>query len=433
MSHYSEILERIYNLRGGEIDLRLDRVRLALACFDYPENRFSSLHIAGTNGKGSTAAILHRILTTAGYRTGLYTSPHLVSFTERIRIADQEITTDEVEDLANEIWRETEAAGIQLTFFEFVTVLAFIHFARKQVQIAVVEVGLGGRLDATNVITPLVSAITTISRDHEAYLGHDLLSIAREKGGIIKPGVPVVCGALVSEVKDCLAAIAVERGARAYFLDSHFSFFLKPDRHFDYRGIKRNFAGLWVALRGAHQKANAAVALAALESIAEAFPVEEAAIRAGLKDVCWPGRFEVLSDSPTLVLDGAHNGEGAQALVEALGEFGGGRQARFLFASMADKDWRFILDTLLPHAREFVFARVAMQRSADPEDLARHVADRVPTQTVPDSRSALRAMMGNAAPDDLVVVAGSLYLLGELRPTAQELAGLQKAGAVPPL
>src|ERR1043166_1146660 len=155
MDSYFETLDKIYRLRGGEIDLRLDRMNQALGLFEHPERKFPSFHIAGTNGKGSTAAILERILTTAGYRTGLYTSPHLVSFTERIRIADQEITTDEVEDLANEIWRETEAAGIQLTFFEFVTVLAFIHFARKQVQIAVVEVGLGGRLDATNVITPL--------------------------------------------------------------------------------------------------------------------------------------------------------------------------------------------------------------------------------------------------------------------------------------
>ncbi|HEY7163591.1 MAG TPA: folylpolyglutamate synthase/dihydrofolate synthase family protein [Candidatus Binatia bacterium] len=427
MAQYSEILERIYNLRGGEIDLRLDRVRAALERFQYPQNSFPSLHIAGTNGKGSTAAILHRILSTAGYRTALYTSPHLVSFTERIRVGDQEIAPGEVEQLAEEIWHSTQAVGIQLTFFEFVTVLAFIHFARQQVEIAVVEVGLGGRLDATNVITPLVSVITTISRDHEAYLGHDLLSIAGEKGGIIKPRIPVICGALVPEVRDHLANIAVDRGALSYFLGMDFKFFLKEHSDFDYTGIKRNFEGLRIALRGMHQKRNAAVALAALETIQGYFPVDEQTIRDGLQTVSWPGRFEVLCTNPDLVLDGAHNGEGVEALVQTLREFGGGRQAKFVFASMADKDWRLILDTLLPLAREFVFTRVAMERSANPEQLARHIGDRVPTRIVPDSRAALHSVMKDAVSGDLVVVAGSLYLLGELRPVAEKI-GRTKGG-----
>ena len=307
------------------------------------------------------------------------------------------------------------------------TVLAFIHFARSQVQIAVIEVGLGGRLDATNVITPLVSAITTISRDHEAYLGHDLLSIAREKGGIIKSGVPVVCGALLPEVKDCLDAIAVERGAPAYFLGIDFSFFLKQDGDFDYRGIKRNFGDLRVALHGPHQKANAAIAVAALENIAARFPVEEEAIRNGLATVRWAGRFEVLCYSPTLILDGAHNGEGAQALVRALEEFRGGIKAKFLFAAMADKDWRLILDTLLPLAEEFVFTRVRMDRSADPEDLVKQVAGKLPTRCIPDSRLALGTVMKDAASDAVVVVAGSLYLLGEIRPLAEHIARRQNS------
>ena len=429
MELYSEILERIYNLRGGEIDLRLDRVRAALSRFKDPQDSFPSLHIAGTNGKGSTAAILHQILTAAGYRTALYTSPHLVSFTERIRVGDREIAPDEVVQLAREIWRSIEPAGIQLTFFEFVTVLAFIYFARQQAQVAVVEVGLGGRLDATNVITPMVSAITTISRDHEAYLGHDLLSIAGEKGGIIKPQIPVVCGALVREVRNHLKGIASARAAPAYFLGSHFKFFLKEEGNFDYTGIKRNFGGLRVALRGAHQKANVAVALAALENIDQQFPVLEQAIRDGLENVRWPGRFEVLCHSPALVLDGAHNGEGVQALVRALEEFSAGSKAKFLVGSMADKDWRFMLDSLLPLAAEFVFTKVAMERSANPEDLAHYLRERVPTRIMSDSRAALASMMSDAARDDLVVVAGSLYLLGEVRPLAEEIA---RTGNPPP-
>ena len=196
MDSYSETLNTIYNLRGGVIDLRLDRMNQALALFDHPEKQFPSFHIAGTNGKGSTAAMLHRILSRSGYRVALYTSPHLVSFTERIRVGDEEIVPNEVVALAQEIWDRTAAANVPLTFFEFVTVMAFIHFARRKIDVAVVEVGLGGRLDATNLVRPLVSLISTISRDHEAYLGYDLLSIAREKGGIIKQDVPVVCGAL---------------------------------------------------------------------------------------------------------------------------------------------------------------------------------------------------------------------------------------------
>src|SRR5262245_510542 len=194
MDRYSETLEHIYNLRGGMIDLRLDRMERSLALFDHPEKKFSSLHIAGTNGKGSTSAMLHRVLSLAGYRTGLYTSPHLVSFTERMRIGDVEISPDEVVGLAAEVRQRTDTAGVPLTFFEFVTVMAFVYFTRQQIDVGVIEVGLGGRLDATNLVTPLVSAITTISKDHQAYLGPDELSIAREKAGIIKTGVPVVCG-----------------------------------------------------------------------------------------------------------------------------------------------------------------------------------------------------------------------------------------------
>src|SRR2546422_2340825 len=320
MDAYSETLNKIYSLRGGEIDLRLDRMSQALSLFDHPENKFPSLHIAGTNGKGSTAAMLHRILSLAGYRTALYTSPHLVSFTERIRIGDEEIAPDDVVALAEEIWGRAAAADIPLTFFEFITVLAFIYFARQQVDLAVIEVGLGGRLDATNLITPIVSLITTISKDHEAYLGADLLSIAREKGGIIKPGVPLVAGALPKEAVNLFNDLARERRAPAYFLGQDYRIFLKNAGLFDYTGVKENFEMLSVALRGRHQRSNAAVALASLETARETFPVSEEVLREGLRTVKWPGRFEIMLESPTVILDGAHNGEGVKALVEAVQE-----------------------------------------------------------------------------------------------------------------
>ncbi|HEY7319389.1 MAG TPA: folylpolyglutamate synthase/dihydrofolate synthase family protein [Candidatus Binatia bacterium] len=422
MDSYSEILNTIYNLRGGMIDLRLDRMQRALDLFDHPEKQFPSFHIAGTNGKGSTAAMLHRILAQSGYRVALYTSPHLVSFTERIRVGDSEIVPDEVVDLAQEIRARTVAADVSLTFFEFVTIMAFVYFARQQIDVAVVEVGLGGRLDATNLVRPLVSLISTISRDHEAYLGYDLLSIAREKGGIIKQGVPVVCGALPADVAALLKEIADAHNAPCYFLGNDFTFSLKNDDLFDYRGLNWRFDDLAVALRGKHQKGNAALALAALEMAAHDFPVNEAALREGLKAVRWPGRFEILQDRPAIVLDGAHNGEGVAALIEELQRFRGQRAVRLLFASMEDKDWRLMLERLSEIVDEIVLTRVAIERCADPFHVDSHLSGNIPHRAIGNARAALQYLMNQAGVDDIVLIAGSLYLIGEMRPLVQELA-----------
>ena len=422
MDAYSETLNWIYNLRDGVIDLRLDRMDQALALFGHPERQFPALHIAGTNGKGSTAAMLHRILTLAGYRTGLYTSPHLVSFTERIRVCDQEISPDEVVALAREINERITRAGTPLTFFEIVTVMAFVYFARLGIDIGVIEVGLGGRLDATNLVQPIVTLITTIAKDHEAYLGTDLLSIGREKAGIIKPGVPIACGSLPSDVTTLIEQIAEQKHSPQYFLGADFEIFLKNEDYFDYKGIKRNFTDITVALRGRHQRANAALALAALELASELFPVADEAIRQGLTSVIWPGRFEILHEHPWIILDGAHNGEGVSALVAALEDFRQGRKVKLLFAAMEDKDWRSMLSILFPVVDELILTRVHMERSAEPERIAGYVAQRLPCRVVPEARSGLQLLFQEAAPDDIVLVAGSLYLLGEIRPTAQELA-----------
>ncbi|MGH7823881.1 MAG: bifunctional folylpolyglutamate synthase/dihydrofolate synthase [Candidatus Binatia bacterium] len=420
MTSYSETLDRIYNLRGGMIDLRLDRMDRALALFDHPEKKYFSFHIAGTNGKGSTAAMLHRILSHAGYHAALYTSPHLVSFTERIRAGDDEISPDEVVALADEITERTAAAATPLTFFEFVTVMAFVYFARRQVDVCVVEVGLGGRLDATNLVRPAVSVITTISQDHEAYLGSDLGSIAREKGGIIKQNVPVVCGDLPNEALEAIQGIARSKKAPLYSLKQNFSFLLKSGGCFDYKGLNWQFEDLSVALRGRHQRGNAAVALCALELVARDFPVSEDAVREGLRTVVWPGRFEVLGTKPTVVLDGAHNGEGVRALIEEIRDFRGGRKVKMLFAAMDDKDWRSMLDGLSEVVDEMVLTRVAMSRSADPHRLAARLSDKIPHRAIESSPIALRSLLDTVDPDDIVLVAGSLYLLGEIRPLVQE-------------
>jgi len=421
MASYSETLDRIYHLRGGVIDLRLDRVASALALFGHPERKYPSIHVAGTNGKGSTSAMLQQMLSLAGYRTALYTSPHLVSFTERIKIGEQEISQDEVVAIADEIWQLTSHADIALTYFEVVTVMAFLYFARHATDLAVVEVGLGGRYDATNVITPLVSLITTISKDHEAFLGADLLSIAGEKAGIIKPAIPVVCGAVSSEVHELFHRIAGKQGATAYFFGSEFSFSLKNEGFFDYTGLKHYYSDLTVRLRGRHQKHNASVALAALELVQDRFPVGEEEVRTGLATVQWPGRFEVMVEKPTVVIDGAHNGAGIMALVEAL-EIYRGRRIKLLFAAMSDKDWGFMLSRLIGVVHEAIFTKVAVERSADPAELARGFADRMVTRSHADSRAALRLLIDESDPGDVIVVAGSLYLVGEIRPMLQEFA-----------
>jgi len=429
MDAYLETLHRIYNLRGGIIDLRLERMERALALFDHPEKTFPSFHIAGTNGKGSTAAILHRILCSAGYRTALYTSPHLVSFTERMRIDDEEITPDEVVALADEIWRRTEAANILLTFFEIVTVMALLYFARRQVDAAVIEVGLGGRFDATNLVRSIVSVITTISRDHEAFLGFDLASIAREKAGIIKKGVPVVCGAVPPEAMGVIQQIADSTQAVAYRLGQDFTLKLKSNGAFDYKSAKWNLPDLSVALRGAHQIRNAGVATAALEVEYDRFPASELAIRSGLQTVSWAGRMEVILTDPPVIIDGAHNREGIDVLVDELRELRGGRRIRMLFAVMDDKDWRSMLDTLAGVVDEIVFTRVSqLERSADPVLLQQELAGRLQSEVIPDPRSAVETLVRSAGPNELIVITGSLYLLGEVRPLLATLAQARQSG-----
>ena len=423
MDAYSKTLDRIYNLRGGIIDLRLERMDQTLALFDHPEKTFPSFHIAGTNGKGSTAAMLHRILCSAGYRAALYTSPHLVSFTERMRVMEEEITPDEVIALAHEIWHRTDAANIQLTFFEIVTVMAFLYFARRQVDVAVIEVGLGGRFDATNLVRSVVSVITTISKDHEAFLGSDIASIAGEKGGIIKKEVPVVCGALPREAMKVIKKIADANQTKIYRLNRNFTLNLKSGGAFDYKGPKWNLSELSVALRGAHQVRNAAVATAALEIVSQQFPISEAAIRSGLRNVSWPGRMEIMFTDPTVIIDGAHNGEGIRVLVDELRSLRNGGQLRMLFAVMEDKDWRLMLNALVEVADEIVLTRVSqLERSADLVQLEKEVSGKLRSCVMPEPRSAVDFLVQSAASNDIIVITGSLYLLGEVRPMLAAMA-----------
>ena len=417
---YRKSLDFIFNLSGRETDLRLDlrleRVSAALALFGDPQHRFRVCHVAGTNGKGSTAAMIHAVLSAQGHRVGLYTSPHLEAFTERIRVGKRPITQAAVVALVREVAERTRRAAIALSFFEFVTVMGFLHFARQEVDAAVVEVGLGGRLDATNVVHPSACVVTTIARDHERFLGARLDAIAREKGGIIKTGAPVVLGALPPAARRELRRIARAREAPVREWGRDFSVTAREPGRFDYRGAEWRLEGLRSGLPGEYQRHNAGVALAALECLGDALPVSEKSVRSGLASARWPGRLEIVPGRPTVLLDGAHNPAAAAVLAGEVRGFLGHRKVRLLFGSMADKDWRPMLAALCAVAREVVLTRTPTARGAAPEALAAAVPAGLPVTVEPDPAAALtRLMKDQRRRDAPILVAGSLYLVGAVR------------------
>lgn len=407
--------ETIAYLSGLEVsagwDLKLERMQAALERRRHPEARWPAVHIAGTNGKGSAAAMIDAVLRRAGYRTGLYTSPHLVDFTERIRIGGRTIPRETVVALVAELRAELDAAHIALTHFEFATLIAFEWFARIGIDVGVIEVGLGGRLDATNLVQPVVTAITSIAHDHEAYLGHDLASIATEKAGIAKPGVPLALGRLPAEAERVVRERAVELGAP--IARAGVDGVLSAGRDgLSFRAPGVTWDRLRLGLRGSFQHDNAALALTALALMNDRFPCPAAAVRTGLAEVRWPGRLAVVRESPLILLDGAHNPAGAGALARELPGIVGKRPVVLVFAVMADKDWAAMLAPLLPHVSRAVVTRVG-RRGADPGPLASALAARLPVEAVPEPRSALRLALAHAAPNEAVLVTGSLFLVGE--------------------
>jgi dihydrofolate synthase/folylpolyglutamate synthase len=425
MLTYHDTLDFLYRLEIARMDLKLERVVAALRLCGSPEQRFPTLHIAGTNGKGSTAALLHAVLTTAGYRTGLFTSPHLIDFCERIRVGQRCISEAEVVEGVATIRTRIETAGIHLTPFEMMTVLAFSTFARAQVEMAVVEVGLGGRLDATNVLHPLVAVITSIGLDHQAFLGSTIAEIAREKGGIIKPHTPTVIGQVDDESLAVLREVARARGSQAYCYSEAFSSQGNPEGSFDYHGLQWRFSHLPLGLRGTVQWRNAAVALAALELIQTHFPITEIQVRYGLRAARWPGRFEVVSRNPFVLLDGAHNPQAMALLIDELPTLVQGRRVKLLFGVMRDKDWKTMVPLLARVVVEVVITRVQQGRAEDPAILRQAFAPYCPVRVIADARMACQQLMAEASADEAVVVCGSLFLIGEVYPLFSPTAGLQ--------
>ncbi len=438
---YQEAWQFLDNLQFFKIKLGLESMNGFLDAVGHPQQRLRFIHVAGTNGKGSVSATLLAILAEAGYRVGFYSSPHLSSVRERFRINDTFIPEEEFAAIATEI--RAVLGERQITYFEFTTAVAMLWFAKSEVDVAILEVGMGGRLDATNVVTPMVSVITNVSMDHEAYLGNTLAEVAFEKAGVIKPGVPVVSAV----ADDASGAVVVEacreRGASLRLLGRDFAGVAVGPQEWNYRGVSEQLAamaGLPCRLGGVHQIANSALAVATLEALDQELPVSEEAIRKGLAVVRWPGRMEYfclngatgvevacpsgsaagLAVDPNLrryLLDGAHNPAGVEALCKALAGTFPHHRVIMVWASMADKDVAPMLAEIAPLCARIIFTRPESDRSAETAQLMALLPDFAQNRAggANTVAEALDLAAQEATAEDLIVVAGSLYLIGAAR------------------
>ena len=409
---YQESLDYLYGLQKFGIKLGLENIRAFLSRLGHPESRFKTVLVAGTNGKGSTASALAGILTQSGYRTGLYTSPHLHSFCERVRIDGEPIPESSITELVAEM--QAHVDSIPLTFFEFTTALALRFFAENEVDIAILEVGLGGRLDATNAIKPILSVITPIARDHEQYLGDNLAQIAREKAGIMRAGVPIVSARQEPEAETALYDVAQTVGTKVVLAGREYQFIDHVDQ-FDYVGIHATVNGLHPGIPGRHQFGNMATALAAAEMLKPAgFAVSVAAMRAGVERLAWPGRLEWLGNGSVL-LDGAHNGAGASALAAYLAEQNI-NNVHWIVGVKADKNSDEILAPVLPHAKAIYCVEPPVEEAVPTEKLrlAGEQAGLTAKSFVSIS-AALQQARYAAGEGGVVLVAGSLFLVAAVR------------------
>lgn len=411
--NYRESLEYLYGLQRFGIKLGLENIRTLLDRCGHPEQGYGIIHVAGTNGKGSVSAALAAMLQNAGYRTGLYTSPHLHSFTERIRVDGHPIPEKEVARLT--IYLRSLAKEVPSTFFEFTTALALLHFQRKQVDFAVLEVGMGGRLDATNAVTPLLSVITPICHDHAEHLGDSLAAIAREKGGIIKENVPVVVSPQEPEALEVLMMEARTRRSPLFLCGRDFGPVAEPDG-FGFSGMGLHLSGLRPGLVGEHQRENLSVSLAAAAVLRrDGVAMSEEALREGVEGVRWPGRLEWWGGGREVLIDGAHNEGGARVLSAYLAslQLSG---VRWVAGIKGNRNIRDILGPLLPHVCALYCTRPPVEESVAPEQLARQgEAAGITANTYESPEAALAAALRDRRRDEIVLVAGSLFLAAAAR------------------
>lgn len=417
LDDYQQAVDYLLSLQKFGIKFGLNRTENVLARLANPQNQYRCIHVAGTNGKGSTAAVLASILRRHGHRVGLYTSPHLVRFTERFQVDGKEVEPEKIFSAFEDIRRVLDPREPP-TFFEAVTAMAFHYFAQEHVEWAVVETGMGGRLDATNTIRPEAAVITNVSFDHQEYLGRTLSAIAREKAGIIKPGVPVVTAARQPVVQSVIKATCLRNDSPLYRLGTHFRVRRNGNGSFGYYGLRFHWSHIKTPLKGDHQFVNAGLALAALEVIERsgALILNPVAVEEGLSQVRWPARMETLEERPLVILDGAHNPPGAECLRSALLHNFTYDKLHLVLGIMGDKDIRGIFRRLLPLAETAIFTKPRYGRAADPELLRRLARPYIQKMyAVPDPAAAIGQAKALAGPDDLICITGSLYFAGEVK------------------
>lgn len=421
---YQECLDKIYRLGRFGIKLELSTIRNILRFLNDPQKNYHTVHVAGTNGKGSTATYIASILREAGFSTGIYTSPHLVKFNERICVNGEQIRDDEVV-AAYEAVNAVDIGKRKATFFEIATAMAFYHFSRKKVDWAVIETGMGGRFDATNVVSPQVSVITNLSIEHTDYLGNTIKALAREKGGIIKPNTPVVTGVSQPSGLAVLKGLAKEKSAVFYQYKQDFSIRKNPKKPtLIYRGLHQSIKDLTTPLPGDHQKENLSLALAASELIFDKlketdprYDLTPELVGKGLSAAKWPGRLEVIQEKPLVILDGAHNLKAAQVLGKHLSSTLDGKKLTLVVGILDDKPHDTMLKSLVPCADRVIITKAKIDRSIETDILEQAVKNIFDgdIQVIEDVKEAVTHAISTTSEDDAVCIAGSLYVAGEAK------------------
>ncbi len=432
---YEEIIKWLYELHLFGIKFGLKKIEKLLEYLGNPHEKLRIIHVGGTNGKGSVCTTLGSVLETAGFRVGVNTSPHLSEFTERITINGEQISKADVvkygkllAEIREKVYQETEFG--YATYFEVVTAMAIKYFADQSVAFVILEVGLGGTYDATNIVTPMVSLITDVSLDHTEHLGNTLISVAENKAGIIKPGVPIITSNTNGEVLKVITETSKSRNSQCFSLNKDFSFKLNKVTidgiELDYKGIKSNLLNVVFPLLGIHQGNNVSLVLATLEILKERYGIDipERALRTGLKNTRWPGRLEVIQKSPIVLLDGAHNPGGAAKLANAIGLFEYDK-LYLVFGCSEEKDIKNVIKEFIKLADKIIITKSDNRRAAKPEMINKAVeslyTDDINKKpeieiSLPVSK-AVKSALYLASNNDLVCICGSLFVVGEARET----------------
>ncbi len=417
MSKYHKTLEYLYSLERFGIKLDLSNTKSILKYLGHPHKNFPSVHIAGTNGKGSVAAILQSVLSESGYKTGLYTSPHLIDFRERIRIGKRKIDKEFILDFVTDLKEKIEKN--KYTFFEVTTALAFSYFAQKEVDIAVVETGLGGRLDSTNALSPELVIITTLSLDHTKILGKTLKKIAFEKAGIIKENVPTVVETDKKEALEVIRSVCRKKKSELLLVNRHCQWKILgknlQETSFLLNYNSKTYNHLKIGLSGEHQIRNSATAILALEELRKkGWKISDRSIREGLKNVNWRARFEVFRKKPLVILDVAHNPEGIRTLLKTMDELIPDKNIVFIFGVMADKDYPQMLKQISKKTELILLTRPDYHRSATLRDLEKAVKklnqEYKPFEKIKD---AYFYALKTTSPSDAICITGSHFTVGE--------------------